>query len=226
MSDLLVKSEGGPSLYHDVRTGHAGAIPRVAISLSTALVLVAAALFVVWFFESIFRGGVDQAAAAAFGGAALAWCLSQMWIWRSYRRFRVFINGAFSVIAIWAVVIPVCVLIAEAIRRNEEMLIIGCVLCGVAGTLLRLAVLWHQHSRGRDLTDVDGRVNVNCPDCGYMMVGLSESRCPECGERFTLDELIRRQDYHVLRSVSSSAAPTVIETCETTAPRLESPHPA
>ena len=89
MSDLLLKSGGGPSLYHDVQSGNAGAIPRVAISLATALVLVAAALFVVWFFESVFRGGVDEAAAAAFGGAALAWCLAQMWIWRSYGRFRV-----------------------------------------------------------------------------------------------------------------------------------------
>ena len=225
MSESLLNI-GDPSLFRDLRTGNAGAIPRVAISLVTALVLVAVSLFAVWFADSFspFRG--DSAAPAAFGGAGLAWCLAQMWIWRSYGRFRVILNGVFSFIAIWAVVIPICVMVAEAVRRNEEMLIIGCVLCGVAGTLLRLAVLWHQHSRGRDLTDVDGRVNVNCPDCGYVMVGLSESRCPECGERFTLDELIRRQDYQVLRSAECGSPPPVIETRATVPPGLERPQPA
>lgn len=28
-----------------------------------------------------------------------------------------------------------------------------------------------------------------CPACGYDLIGLSEARCPECGRRFTLEEL-------------------------------------
>ena len=137
--------------------------------------------------------------AGALGGAGLVWCLTQMWIWRSYRRFRVFLNGIFSVIAIWAVIIPVCFVIEEAVRRDVELLIAGCILCGIAGTLLRIAVLWHRQHRGKALMRSDGQVNVNCPECGYAMVGLSESRCPECGARYTLDELIRRQEYDALR---------------------------
>lgn len=31
---------------------------------------------------------------------------------------------------------------------------------------------------------------VPCPDCGYDLTGLQEARCPECGNRFTLDELL------------------------------------
>jgi len=34
---------------------------------------------------------------------------------------------------------------------------------------------------------------VTCPTCGYNLTGLSESRCPECGSKFTLDELIAGQ---------------------------------
>jgi hypothetical protein len=34
---------------------------------------------------------------------------------------------------------------------------------------------------------------VTCPTCGYNLTGLSESRCPECGSRFTLDELLALQ---------------------------------
>ncbi len=33
-----------------------------------------------------------------------------------------------------------------------------------------------------------------CPTCGYTMVGLYESRCPECGTRYTLDQLYASQD--------------------------------
>jgi heme A synthase len=34
---------------------------------------------------------------------------------------------------------------------------------------------------------------VTCPTCGYNLTGLGEARCPECGSRFTLDELIAAQ---------------------------------
>ena len=31
-----------------------------------------------------------------------------------------------------------------------------------------------------------------CPCCGYNMTGLHESRCPECGSKYTLDQLLAR----------------------------------
>jgi hypothetical protein len=34
---------------------------------------------------------------------------------------------------------------------------------------------------------------VSCPLCGYNMTGLIESRCPECGSRYTVDELLASQ---------------------------------
>ena len=34
---------------------------------------------------------------------------------------------------------------------------------------------------------------ISCPTCGYNLTGLSESRCPECGSKFTLDELAAAQ---------------------------------
>ena len=40
-----------------------------------------------------------------------------------------------------------------------------------------------------------GRVNVHCTRCGYSMVGLRETTCPECGRVYTVDELIREQGY-------------------------------
>jgi len=34
---------------------------------------------------------------------------------------------------------------------------------------------------------------VACPNCGYNLTGLTESRCPECGSKFTLNELLAAQ---------------------------------
>jgi predicted RNA-binding Zn-ribbon protein involved in translation (DUF1610 family) len=34
---------------------------------------------------------------------------------------------------------------------------------------------------------------LSCPVCGYNLTGLSVARCPECGNTFTLDELMRDQ---------------------------------
>jgi len=34
---------------------------------------------------------------------------------------------------------------------------------------------------------------IVCPTCGYNLTGLSEPRCPECGTKFTINELIASQ---------------------------------
>jgi DNA-directed RNA polymerase subunit RPC12/RpoP len=44
-------------------------------------------------------------------------------------------------------------------------------------------------SRVRD----SGRLNIACPVCGYNLTRLSEARCPECGTKFMLDELLAAQ---------------------------------
>ena len=38
-----------------------------------------------------------------------------------------------------------------------------------------------------------GTDSICCPVCGYNMTGLHESRCPECGSQFTLDQLLAAQ---------------------------------
>ncbi len=43
--------------------------------------------------------------------------------------------------------------------------------------------------------DNSGRDAIVCPTCGYNLTGLKESRCPECGTQFTLDQLLVRQPH-------------------------------
>lgn len=87
--------------------------------------------------------------------------------------------------------------------REEEILIAALVL--FAGALALL--IWLPRIRrlrvGRPVLDAEDRVNVNCPDCGYSLIGLRDLRCPECGAGFTIDELIRRQRYEALGAKSN-----------------------
>ena len=55
-------------------------------------------------------------------------------------------------------------------------------------------ILWRDTPTERaQRARASSRSTIVCPTCGYNLTGLSESRCPECGSKFTLDELIALQ---------------------------------
>ena len=43
-----------------------------------------------------------------------------------------------------------------------------------------------------------------CPACGYNLTGLRESRCPECGASFTLNELLAAQPSRVPAEIETA----------------------
>jgi hypothetical protein len=71
----------------------------------------------------------------------------------------------------------------------------GDLMASMSAPLLWLVVtsfVWRETiaERAARLSGSDALV---CPTCGYNLTGLTEPRCPECGSRFTLDELLRAQ---------------------------------
>lgn len=68
--------------------------------------------------------------------------------------------------------------------------------------VLATVLIWRETPAERiERLSLAGREAVSCPVCGYNMTGLSEARCPECGTRFTLDQLVIAQpktDTHTL----------------------------
>jgi hypothetical protein len=60
--------------------------------------------------------------------------------------------------------------------------------------LVATVIIWRDTPAERSQrARASGRSAVVCPTCGYNLTGLSESRCPECGSKFTIDELIGLQ---------------------------------
>ena len=45
-----------------------------------------------------------------------------------------------------------------------------------------------------DLVRGEGASAPRCLKCGYLLIGLRSTRCPECGDEPTLDELWRGVD--------------------------------
>jgi hypothetical protein len=88
----------------------------------------------------------------------------------------------------------------ELFRGSSEFLIAG-VLCLAGGVLVLMWLsLYRRYATGRSLVDEHGVIDLRCPECQYRMVGLKEARCPECGREYTLDELVGRQNFEVLRA--------------------------
>ena len=71
-------------------------------------------------------------------------------------------------------------------------------------------------------------VTVACPRCRYSLVGLESTTCPECGERFTIDAIIRAQEYGGSIAPSADAGPTTIpdDASGTRAPAGARPQPS
>ncbi len=74
-------------------------------------------------------------------------------------------------------------------RRSEVAIIVGG-LAWVVTWLGSSALVWRETAVER-VARIKGIADgvVNCPNCGYNLTGLDQARCPECGSRYTLNEL-------------------------------------
>jgi hypothetical protein len=215
--------DSGRSILRDLRSGEAGCLPRLGISLAAAAAAIALAMLILALIDQLIgpsvrsytsRGQVVSYQTSAIGDlhivivlllASAAWFFALTRIWASYRRLRRLLTTIFAVLGIWTVTPLLCVIIDMTLRWGQDFLIGGIILSAIAATVLLITVKIYRHSAGRAIVTDTGDTNVDCPKCGYSMVGLHESRCPECGEQYTIDELIRRQDYDALRRKSRLA---------------------
>jgi hypothetical protein len=78
-------------------------------------------------------------------------------------------------------------------REFELALLVGGGVVPIAWVLATV-LIWRETPRERmERISAAGTRTLSCPVCGYNMTGLSEARCPECGSKFTLDQLVAAQ---------------------------------
>lgn len=213
---------GDPSVWLDLKTGRAGLPLRLGLSLAAAAVFFALLMFVLGMIQIV--GGVrDEHVATGLAVAGAGWCGTLAWLWSSYRRWRRVLRTVFVVLGIWFITIPVCVLIAETVRGGT-FLIAGCVFLSIAASIAVIAVNAYHATAGRSLEDHQGTIIVTCPECGYSMVGLESCQCPECGSAYTIDKLIRDQNYAALGRVAAAEVEHDVE-APRVPPALPEPQP-
>lgn len=194
----LDRDPGQPSVREDILSGQAGWIVRLALSLAAAP-LIGGCIAMAFGVMEMNGGRVsDEVAVVTFGVGGIAWLGVITMLWSSYRRWRRVITTLIGLTAIWAVAIPLCVLWDVALR-NEEFMIGGTIMFAISFSIALIATASYRGLGGKALKDEAGAIAVTCPHCGYSLVGLSSCACPECGNTFTIDELILAQDYAEIR---------------------------
>ncbi len=192
------RPDGAPSVWEDLWSGRAGWAVRGGLSLAATAALLGAGLIVVGTVEALSGRVGDATAAVVMASVGVAWCVALGSLWWSYRRGQRLVRTIFAVLGVWLVIIPLTVVLDVTVRRAEPI-IVGVVFLGVAATITLIATVAYRGLGGRAVQDPDGEVHVNCPSCRYSMVGLASCTCPECGTAYTIDQIIRGQDYAVLR---------------------------
>ncbi len=134
-----------------------------------------------------------------WAGVAAYWCL----LWRGSVQWSPARVSGTAAAAVAAVVVggAVAAVISAAFVGGSEKVGFILFLGGVLAILLWLVAtifLWRETAAERAArVGAGGGSSVACPTCGYNLTGLAEARCPECGSRFTLDELLAAQPARV-----------------------------
>jgi hypothetical protein len=167
--------------------------------LSMLLMPMSMGLFVV-----VFAIQIQPGARAPVGGLVIAWAavyafiaLGWILIWRSAVNWTL-VRSLGTVGAALLSLIGGAAIGALCRVLNPRLPIPVLVLAGGAIVpivwVLATVLLWRETPRERMARLAAlGLRGIHCPICGYALTGLSEARCPECGARFTLDQLFAAQ---------------------------------
>jgi hypothetical protein len=144
----------------------------------------------------------DEDIGIGVGAACALWLLTVGWIWRPLMRgggmtvHRKHWIGALIGMPLIAVALFLSARWLTSLGADDdEYMVVAMCLFAAALTLILWLPAIHRLEVGKAVLGRRGDINVNCPQCGYSLIGLRDLKCPECGETFTIDELIRAQGY-------------------------------
>lgn len=170
----------------------------VARILLAILIVPLAAMVFVMSMVLLVRGG------PTLGTVVAVWLLTDFvcatyWIllWRPVVRWtqrRVLLTTLSVPAALLFGVVVAVVLRATYGRPSEPMPEMASGAISALAWLVTTVLIWRESPAERAQRHArDGPETVACPVCGYNLTGMRELRCPECGTRFTIDELLRSQ---------------------------------
>ena len=210
-------SAAAPSLWRGLADGSAGWVVRLLVTLALAAALSGLAPIMAYFLAALNpfwsrtpnygARPTDELLVILFFVAGAAFLAGAAWLWSRSGRRRAVLAPVVLTIGVAAGTFVLGVLVDENLPGDSELVILGLVaLAGAAVILIWVRAYLRRAPYLRAMHNPqDGLPDVKCPSCDYRMVGLTESRCPECGTVYTLDELISKQ--HFARAGGDGVAP-------------------
>jgi hypothetical protein len=210
-----------PSLWRELADGSASLGVRIGVSVALAPLIAGAALWGSFFIAGIGPQFLARTWGGGFGPTdelvvfmlvlgVIGYLAGLYWLWTRKRHKRhEFWKAGLLTVAVVALLILLIWVIDEtrALRGSWEVLVSGLVCIAGAAVILIWLQAWRRVGRQKPLLNpIDGAVDLRCPTCGYRMVGLRESRCPECGTSYTLDELVAQQEFRLQREMVTTEA--------------------
>ena len=204
---IMPNPSSEPSFWRELADGTAGPVVRVMVTIVIGVCLAGLCALLSYCLAALIpdwsrgdgRYGIyprDELVVGLGVMAVGAFIAASAWVWSRRGRWRGIVSPTISSVAIAVATIVLCLIVDNSVRGEKDFLFFGLIMIGSAGVILVWVMRIYRISRGRPMTNVsDGLVNLHCPNCGYRMVGLKESRCPECGMEYTLDELLGKQNF-------------------------------
>lgn len=204
------------TLWRELADGSAGWGVRVVVTLAIGAALAGLVPILAYFIAATApafnRGrsygiypddGLVGFLAAMAAGGFLAACA---WLWSRSGKRRHVVAPVVLTIGIAAATFVLGVVAEENLPGDGEIVVVGLVLLAASAVILVWLNAYRRRGpHWRALRDPqDGLPDVRCPACNYRMVGLAESRCPECGTAYTLDELIAKQGFGPVRATAQT----------------------
>jgi hypothetical protein len=204
---IQANSSGEPSFWRELADGTAGPAVRLMVNFSLGVLLTGLCNLGAYILAAMVprwsRGGggfgvypTDELVGGLAVIASGAFIAATAWLWSRKGKWRTIAAPTIYTVCIIVGTTILCLFVNNTLRGDKDFLFSGLIMLGVAAIILVWAARVYRISRGRPMhNSSDGLVNVHCPNCNYRMVGLHESRCPECGTSYTLDELLAKQNF-------------------------------
>jgi len=126
------------------------------------------------------------------GGATMLFVMGYWYLlWRRSVVWTVPRRVGTLVLLLVSLALSICLGLVCTSVSKEFSLFIGTT-CAPLLWLIGTTFIWRESGAER-AARVGGTQALVCPTCGYNLTGLTEPRCPECGTRFTLDQLFASQ---------------------------------
>lgn len=177
-------------------------VSRILLSIFMFPLAAVFYIAVMVFSEQMMRGMAyrrDRETVMFLAGGVLTWvAVALYWfllwrsavVWNSRRVVGTFVSAA---IALGVGIAAGVVAAAATMGEGSFGAFIGSVMT-ILLWLIGTVFVWRETTAERaSRVTASSRSAITCPTCGYNLTGLTESRCPECGSKFTLDELLALQ---------------------------------